>query len=258
MAAFSVAVPEPMMKRGMISDERIPKNVLRDFQDAERKAVEEYLHYKLREKKSISSYLTSFCNKLIMLDEAQKIGLKVPPTLITGNSGELLKKYKGTRQGIINKPIGIRNSFNTLENVWSLYTNEVEESSIVKDTHFFPSLFQTKIKKRYEIRTFILHNRCWSMAIFSQGNPQTEVDFRHYDVEKPNRRVPYTLPGHIEAKLIELCKKLGLNSGSADFIVGEDMDFYFLEINPVGQFGFVSYNCNYAIEKEIALNLIGN
>lgn len=40
----------------MISDERIPKNVLRDFQDAERKAVEEYLHYKLRE--NVQSYET--------------------------------------------------------------------------------------------------------------------------------------------------------------------------------------------------------
>lgn len=35
-------------------------------------------------------------------------------------------------------------------------------------------------------------------------------------------------------------------------------NFYFLEINPVGQFGMVSGPCNYKIEKLIAKYIIEN
>ena len=50
-------------------------------------------------------------------------------------------------------------------------------------------------------------------------------------------------------------KLLNLNSGSLDLIRAADGKYVFLEINPVGQFGMVSYPCNYNIEKEIAIAL---
>lgn len=50
-------------------------------------------------------------------------------------------------------------------------------------------------------------------------------------------------------------KMLKLESGSLDFIVTPDNEYYFLEVNPVGQFNFVSEICNYHIEKHIAKTL---
>jgi glutathione synthase/RimK-type ligase-like ATP-grasp enzyme len=46
--------------------------------------------------------------------------------------------------------------------------------------------------------------------------------------------------------------KLGLDSGSIDMIVSTEGKYIFLEVNPVGQFGMVSYPCNYYIERDIA------
>ena len=43
-----------------------------------------------------------------------------------------------------------------------------------------------------------------------------------------------------------------LNMGTLDFIVTKNDEFIFLEINPVGQFTDLSYNCNYYVEKKIA------
>lgn len=45
--------------------------------------------------------------------------------------------------------------------------------------------------------------------------------------------------------------RLDLNCGSFDFIKNKDQ-YYFLEINPVGQFLGLSKICNYSLEKEIA------
>ena len=50
-------------------------------------------------------------------------------------------------------------------------------------------------------------------------------------------------------------ENLYLNFGSLDFIVDKNYNFYFLEINPVGQFGMTSTPNNYQIEKEVALIL---
>jgi len=48
--------------------------------------------------------------------------------------------------------------------------------------------------------------------------------------------------------------ELGLTSGSLDFIKNGEK-FYFLEVNAIGQFGNVSFHCNYNLDYEIAKSL---
>ncbi|KAF2516652.1 ATP-grasp domain-containing protein [Flavobacterium foetidum] len=95
------------------------------------------------------------------------------------------------------------------------------------------------------------------MAIFSQSNPQTRLDFRAYDWDNPNRFIPYQLPEHIEAKIEMLMKNLNLNTGSIDLIKSStNGDYYFLEVNPSGQFGMTAFPCNFPLHKIVAENLI--
>lgn len=63
--------------------------------------------------------------------------------------------------------------------------------------------------------------------------------------------MPYCLPKNIEQKIHLLMQSLDLNSGSLDFIKSGSK-YYFLEVNPVGQFLGMSVLCNYLLEKEIA------
>jgi glutathione synthase/RimK-type ligase-like ATP-grasp enzyme len=90
------------------------------------------------------------------------------------------------------------------------------------------------------------------MAIFSQDEIQTKIDQRRYNMTDPNRMVPYTLPKHIESKLLQLMKNLELETGSVDLIKTVDGKYYFLEVNPVGHYEIISYICNYNINREIA------
>ena len=116
--------------------------------------------------------------------------------------------------------------------------------------------YRNRLIKKYEVRVFYLDPEFYSMAIFSQRDDQTQVDFRKYNLEKPNRCVPYELPKAIEHKLKALMNILDLNSGSIDLIVNKDDDYIFLEVNPVGQFAMVSEPCNYFLEKKVAEFLI--
>ena len=92
--------------------------------------------------------------------------------------------------------------------------------------------------------------------MFTQNNEKTVTDFRNYDSEKPTRMIPYQLDEELEEKLKQLMTASGLNTGSIDIMKGTDGNYYFLEINPVGQFGFVSEPCNYNFPKIIAQALI--
>ncbi|MDR6920992.1 grasp-with-spasm system ATP-grasp peptide maturase [Chryseobacterium sp. 2987] len=205
--------------------------------------LEDYVLKILESKKHINKQVNSKVNKLIVLEKAKEAGLDIPPYFLSDNTN-----YVELGNTIV-KPISGNPTLKDLKK----NTDGVMYTSIVNEheTNFFISFFQEKIKKDYEIRTFYLNDRCWSMAIFSQNDKQTEVDYRKYNDDKPNRNVPYQLPASIEEKIHFLMKSLDLNSGSLDFIKSDEA-YYFLEVNPVGQFMHLSSCCNYLLDKEIA------
>lgn len=194
-------------------------------------------------------------NKLDVLLRAKDTGLKIPNTIVTSSKEDVIE-FLESNGSIITKPIYEANTFRYKEIEKPLLTAEVTNEDIKEFPEtFFPSLFQNNIKKEFEIRTFIHRNKIYSMAMFSQNDKQTSVDFRNYNIEKPNRYVPFILPSEIETKLLNLLEDLELNTGSIDLIY-DGSNYIFLEINPVGQFGMVSLNCNYHLEKMIAEDLI--
>ncbi|NIF07405.1 grasp-with-spasm system ATP-grasp peptide maturase [Chryseobacterium sp. Tr-659] len=206
--------------------------------------LEDYVIKTLESKKHINTQNNAHVNKLVVLEMAKNAGLKVPNYFLAENTDEVMLE-----QTIVKSITGnvILESINNDED-GIMYTTVVNEAE-KKD--FFISFFQDKIEKEFEIRSFYLNGKIKSMAIFSQKDEQTKVDVRKYNIDKPNRNVPYNLPIDIEEKINVLMRSLNLNSGSLDFIKKGD-DYYFLEVNPIGQFGNISADCNYFLEKEIA------
>jgi ATP-GRASP peptide maturase of grasp-with-spasm system len=222
------------------------------YLNEEQKATFVYLTYLLDKKSKINYINDGDINKLIQLDVALKCKLNIPDTLLTKNRKscqDFIEKHNNVITKSIQAPFGHsdnKKSYSLMTNIFAL--SDLEKSPKT----FFITKFQKQIKKIFELRIFYLAGSFYSMAIFSQNDDKTTVDFRNYNYERPNRRVPYSLPINIEAKLKKLMKLLNLNSGSIDMIVDVNHEFYFLEVNPVGQFGMVSYPCNYNLEEKIA------
>lgn len=209
-------------------------------------------------KKWLTSPNNSNVNKLTVLKHAKEIGINIPDTIICTEKIEI-EKFLLKHKEIITKPLNVGISYHEEEDVVYNYTEKIKFKDIkdIPDV-FFPTLFQKMIKKKYEIRSFYLDGNFYSMCIFSQLDKQTNTDFRIYNKEKPNRLVPYKLPLQVEKKLKRLMKTLNLNTGSIDIVKGKDNKYYFLEVNPVGQFGMTSYPCNYYLEKKVAEYLVKN
>lgn len=207
---------------------------------------------------SINCYKDNNIEKSYMLFLCKKIGIQIPNMLITNDREKALifiKKHKK----VITKALRFAATlFHYKEKriQFSSRTILIDEAIFNKfKKKFTLSLFQEYVEKKYEIRTFYIKGVFKSMAIFSQANEKTKIDFRNYDYENPNRLVPYQLPLEIEIKLKKLMDELKLNSGSIDIIYTPKGEYYFLEINPVGQFQWLSRHCNYNIEKLIAQEL---
>ncbi len=198
----------------------------------------------------LGNYNNETLNKLWVLLEAKECEIDIPKTTVTAQKQVIIDFLKNNEA--ITKSIKFLSSFVKDDYLYSAYTSEISQERIEKIASFFPSLIQEKLNKKYELRIFFMYSKYFPMAIFSQNDPQTNVDFRHYNDTKPNRAVPYILPKEIEKKLKKLMQKLGLNTGSIDMVVTKDNRYVFLEVNPVGQFGMVSYPCNYYLEKKIA------
>lgn len=191
-------------------------------------------------------------NKLDSLEAAAKCGLSIPETIITNSKNDLLE-FSTQHTDIICKAISNATFFPIQNIFWGMYTVKLKHE-FIKDLpdKFFPCLAQEYIDKEYEIRTFYIEGKCYSMALFSQSDPQTAVDFRKYNNDNPTRAVPYLLPENLEMKIRDFMNSVKLNTGSLDFIKSKDGKYIFLEVNPSGQFGMVSYPCNYFLEKKIA------
>lgn len=226
--------------------------------DIEWLKLKDFLHKWCESKKAFGSYNKEmFHNKVYCLTAAKQIGLQIPPTLITTQKIHLLMFVQEHRECITKAVSNMfkieKSNFFQIIGVKLVLENYFNK---LNDT-FFPTLIQKKIEKVFELRIFYMKGQFYPMVIFSQNDEKTQLDYRNYNREKPNRNIPYILPVDIQEKLQLLMDKLDLDSGSIDMIVTPEGEYVFLEVNPTGQFGWVSENCNYYLEEKIANYLQG-
>lgn len=210
----------------------------------------EYITYILNKKRTINSANKPNLNKLICLDEARQVGLLIPDTLITSE-----KRFVDSNGSLITKSISNSPNFIDFTRAEEFHCSTKLVSAIKLELNFFPSLLQQNLVKDFEVRTFFLNGKFYSCAFFSQKYEKSKIDFRCGGNQI--RKVPFGLPYSIRTKLSSLIKKLDINCGTID-IIYHNRKYYFLEINPVGQFEDVSYYGNYNLERIIADELINN
>ncbi len=149
-------------------------------------------------------------NKLVSLIVAASVGLKIPPSLIANKKKYFEEWIKNSK--CITKAID--NMFTIYgENTFSkVSTERIKKSNLNKlGDVFFPTLIQEEISKAYEVRFFFIKDKLYAMAIFSQRDEKTRLDYRKYNRQKPNRSIPYKLPLDVKLKILAFNDKMGLD-----------------------------------------------
>ncbi len=99
-------------------------------------------------------------------------------------------------------------------------------------------MFQEYIPKALELRITVIGDRIFPVAIYSQENPLTIEDWRK-DQEGNLTYSEHKLPSNVEDMCRRLLREFGLQFGAIDMILTPKGDYFFLEINPNGQWAWI-------------------
>lgn len=244
------------MRRGIFSPGNLdtePENPLKHYLQSESQALEDYLYYfaETKSKYCLGSVRKAGLNKLEQLEKAAETGFKIAGTVVTTRGNAL----GGKEKQYITKPIqdifiGKAGGYSTDSNGAGAVPR-MEEGNLP-----FPSLLQEKIGKSIELRVFFFENNYYALAKMPYlARMAKHPDWRVYNARYDKMRYfPCHLAPKLKQQLRALSKKLAINTGSYD-ILFDGQDYYFLEVNTHGQFGYVSTIGNYYIERDIAQHL---
>ncbi len=190
-------------------------------------------------------------NKILQLKIAKKNGLIIPETLFSNNedavkdffrnfcSGKAIAKLHGTisasmnGQEMISTIVFDENSFDHLSDITSC-----------------PMIFQPYIHKQYELRIVYVNGEFFTGKINNSIHADWRVSRSDFFWEK------YDLPEAVENSLNLMMKEMGLIFGAIDMIKSTDGNYYFLEVNPQGEWGMLQKELNFPIAERVADYLI--
>lgn len=193
-------------------------------------------------------------NKVFQLELARSIGFNIPKSLISNSYHECKKFYEDSNKNCVLKPIksGLIEEDGSNSNV--IFTSKLTEFPSNKERiESFPLFIQEEIEKEGDVRAIVVGNKVFATLIHSQDHLETKTDWRRGEVNLKHTRI--TLPSSLTNKCIELLVKLNLRFGAIDFVLDKNGDYFFLEINPNGQWGWIENKTGYNISSEI-VNLL--
>jgi hypothetical protein len=197
-------------------------------------------------------------NKYRQSTIAKEIGFKTP-SFICSNDKEFLKSFFKDKKEKVLKFMN-QDFYKTEDNEFKgLYVNkiEIEELDKFQDNGENPIILQDYISKSYEVRYTVVGQEHFVCKIDSQASKIASTDWRRYDLANTPHEI-ISPPVDVKKKVVELMKKFNLGYGALDFIVSEANEWYFLELNSMGQFLWIEDLTGLEISRSIADWLIIN
>jgi glutathione synthase/RimK-type ligase-like ATP-grasp enzyme len=188
---------------------------------------------------------------------ARRAGLRVPPTLVTADFGEvvLFAQRLGARS-LVTKVVSPGTPMvEEGQEQYMIFTQRVDLATLDRAAvEAAPAIYQPEIPKAYEVRATVVGHEVFGCRIDSTASERTELDWRHYDFERV-AHTPIDLPERERIALLDLCTVYGLRFAAADFIVDPAGCWTFLELNPNGQWGWIEEQAGIPIGRHLAIEL---
>ena len=170
-------------------------------------------------------------SKVLQLREAARIGLKIPESLITNDKKAIINFIQeNSPQKTIYKTFSPA-MWEENNTIISNYTTAISHDILPDEATIAltPGIYQKEVKKKHEVRITFFGDEYVAVKIHNAE----ELDWRICD---KNKLSSIPVPDDIVNKCKLLMEKLGIVFGCFDFIVTPQEEYYFLEVNEMGQF----------------------
>lgn len=183
-------------------------------------------------------------HKTLQLAIARQIGLSTPETLITNSPSSALSFWENHQGNLIFK------AFSGSDIGWG-ETRPLKRDFLqyINSVRFAPVIFQEYIDPATDVRITIIGNDVFTA--------EAKVDINNYQFDFRMSNVSWKehhLPDSISDLLLKYMRKLGLEYGAIDMRIKSD-DYWFLEINPAGQYLFGELDAGLPISESMAKHL---
>jgi glutathione synthase/RimK-type ligase-like ATP-grasp enzyme len=199
-------------------------------------------------------YLMLANNKIDQLRKAVEIGFNIPDTCISTDHNTIKKFYDDFNGDIIIKAVK-HGFYKGKSSVKIAPTQKVRKEFIDKNNQYakVPAMFQERIEKEYDIRVTVIGKDIYATAIHSQDYEETKVDWSAMDIREDINLIHsrHELPERLNQKCLDITNKFNLNFSAIDLIYSKDKKYYFLEMNPNGQWGWIEDKVGFPIRDSI-------
>ncbi|WP_224245703.1 MvdC/MvdD family ATP grasp protein [Hyalangium gracile] len=198
-------------------------------------------------------------HKPLQLELARSLGLDVPRTIMT-NDAEAVRAFAAScAGGVVTKMMSSFAVYDEQGQEQVVFTTPLEAPALedLEGLELCPMTFQERIAKALELRVTVVGDRVMAAAIDSQALPGARNDWRRQGLALLEAWQHYTLPKPVERQVLALMAALGLNYGAFDFIVTPEGRHVFLEVNPAGEFMWLTQYPGLPIAEALADVLTG-
>jgi glutathione synthase/RimK-type ligase-like ATP-grasp enzyme len=190
-------------------------------------------------------------NKMLQLKTAKENHLAVPKTIFSNDEEKITAFFHEFCNGkAVAKLHSLTAKTMNGENLISTMIIEEDTLQHIADIMYCPMIFQPYIDKEYELRIVYIAGDFFTGKINNSDNADWRVAQGNYIWSA------YKLPENIKAGLASMMQEMGLYIGAIDMIRGKDGEYYFLEVNPQGEWGMLQKELGFPIAERIADNLI--
>ena len=189
-------------------------------------------------------------SKMLQLRVAAEVGFVCPETLIS-NDPDQIRVFCAEQEGrVVVKPLRL-GFFDYGHLQTAAYTTAVSTADLGGDDGLAiaPVIYQRHLEKRCDIRVTVVGHSIYAAAIRSQDADSAKVDWRRSDVELEHE--VHALPDDITRACQRLMKALNLHFGAIDLVLAPNGEYYFLEINPNGQWLWLEDKLRFPIANKI-------
>ncbi len=171
---------------------------------------------------------------------AARCGIAVPRSLVTNDPGAVRRFAAQSRTGVVVKSLTANLLYedNTYKMGWTRKLS-ADDLADLRGIDATAHLVQDWVEKAWECRAVVVGGEVFAVAIHA-GSEAARIDWRS-DYPALSYEV-IDLPPSVEQSLRGIMDELGLVYGAFDLSVSNDggsEGFWFLEINPGGQYGFL-------------------